>query len=187
MFILGRKLNMSQVWKDGKVTPVTLVEVSKNKVALLRTKEKDGYEAVQITDGKKRREFRLSDQRPVTSDKENLKVGDVIDISVFKEGDMVKVIGVSKGRGFQGVVKRHGFAGGPKTHGQKNRWRAPGSIGPTAPQKVFPGRKMAGRMGGERVTVKNLKIAGVDADKNILMIKGAVPGARGGLLQISKI
>jgi len=170
---------MSQIWKEGKVIPVTLIEVSKNKVTIVRTKEKDGYEAVQLAFGKRKREFKVQSSK--------FKVDDTIDVSAFKEGDVIRVTGISKGRGFQGVVKRHGFGGGPKTHGQKNRLRAPGSIGSTAPQKVFPGRKMAGRMGSDRVTIKNLKIAGVDAEKNILMIKGAVPGAIGGLIQITKV
>ena len=121
------------------------------------------------------------------SHESGVKAGDEVSVEVFKEGDLVKVSGVSKGRGFQGVVKRHGFAGGPKTHGQKNRWRAPGSIGSTAPQRVYPGRRMAGRMGGVRVSLKNLEIAAVDGAKNILMIKGAIPGARGGLVEIRKI
>ncbi|HUX36135.1 MAG TPA: 50S ribosomal protein L3 [Candidatus Paceibacterota bacterium] len=185
MFILGKKLNMSQIWREGKVIPVTLIEVSKNKVTLVRTKEKDGYEAVQLANGKKKREFKFAISP--SAKKEDYAVGAEFDASAFKEGDVIRVTGVSKGRGFQGVVKRHGFGGGPKTHGQKNRLRAPGSIGSTAPQRVFPGRKMAGRMGNDKVTIKNLKIAGVDAEKSILMIKGAVPGARGGLLQISKI
>ncbi|MBI4085536.1 MAG: 50S ribosomal protein L3 [Candidatus Liptonbacteria bacterium] len=185
MFILGKKLNMSQIWKEGRVIPVTLVEVSKNKVSLIRTKEKDGYEAVQLKFGKKSREFKFA--KSPSAKKEDYQAGNDIDVSAFKEGDVVRVSGVSKGRGFQGVVKRHGFGGGPKTHGQKNRFRAPGSIGSTAPQKVFPGRKMAGRMGNDRVTVKNLKVAGIDAKKNILMIKGAVPGVRGGLLEIQKV
>ena len=187
MFILGKKLNMSQIWKEGRVIPVTLIAVSKNKATIIRTKERDGYEAVQMTAGKKSREFRFRDMGHETSDKENYKVGAEFDVSVFKEGDKVRISGVSKGRGFQGVVKRHGFHGGPKTHGQKNRLRAPGSIGSTAPQKVFPGRKMAGRMGSDRVTIKNLKVVAIDTEKNILMVKGAVPGARGGLIEITKI
>src|SRR3989344_5642439 len=108
------------------------------------------------------------------------------DLSSLNVGDLVKVSGVTRGHGFQGVVKRHGFHGGPKTHGQKNRHRAPGSIGNTTPQRVIPGRKMAGHMGDERMTVINLEVAGVDKEKNILMIKGAVPGARGGVLEISR-
>ena len=188
---------MIQIWKEGRVIPVTLIAVSKNKATIIRTKERDGYEAVQMTAGKKSREFRFKDIGPAfaeasagkqeRSNKEIYKVGAEFDVSVFKEGDKVRISGVSKGRGFQGVVKRHGFHGGPKTHGQKNRLRAPGSIGSTAPQKVFPGRKMAGRMGSDRVTIKNLKVAGIDTDKNILMVKGAVPGARGGLIEITKI
>ena len=120
---------------------------------------------------------------PVTS----VLYADEKEIGELKIGDKVNVSGRSKGKGFQGVVKRHGFAGGPKTHGQKNRLRAPGSIGATAPQRTIKGRKMAGRMGNERITVKNLLIAGVDKEKNMLMVRGAVPGARGGLLEIRKI
>ncbi len=182
-FILGRKVNMSQIWKGDAVIPVTLIEALPNTVTQVRKKEKDGYEAVQVALGKKKKEFRNKGKAIW----DEMKSGYMIDISVFKEGDLVKVSGLSKGRGFQGVVKRHGFAGGPKTHGQKNRLRAPGSIGSTAPQRVFPGRRMAGRMGNDRVTIKNLEVAGVDTEKNILMIKGAVPGARGGLLEIRKI
>lgn len=110
----------------------------------------------------------------------------VADISVFQEGDLVKVIGTSRGLGFQGVVKRWGFHGGPKSHGQKNRLRAPGSIGPTAPQRVLKGRKMAGRMGGEKKTIKNLEIVGLDKENFILMIKGAVPGYRNSEVKIKK-
>lgn len=129
---------MSQVWKDDKVTAITLIGVIDKK------------------------------------DELGLKVGDLVTVS-----------GTSKGRGFQGVVKRHGFAGGPKTHGQKNRWRAPGSIGATAPQRVIKGTRMAGRMGGGRVTLKNLTIVDVDVDKNVISVKGAVPGARGTVVEIA--
>src|SRR3989344_5532642 len=108
----------------------------------------------------------------------------VADISVFNEGELVKITGVTRGIGFQGVVKRHGFHGGPRSHGQKHRLRAPGSIGSTAPQRVVPGRRMAGQMGGTRVTTKNLTIAGVDKEKNQLLIKGSVPGNRHGLLEV---
>jgi len=101
-------------------------------------------------------------------------------------GEIVKVSGISKGKGFQGVVKRHGFAGGPKTHGQKNRHRAPGSIGSTAPQRVFPGRKMAGRMGGDRVTLKNLKVVEVDKEKKLVSLRGALPGAKNSKVEIYK-
>jgi large subunit ribosomal protein L3 len=180
MFILGKKLKMSQIWKENAVIPVTALEVPPNRVALVRTKERDGYAAVQLALGRVKREFRLRGE-------EAPKVGDEIRVGVFAPGDKVKVSGVSKGRGFQGVVKRHGFHGGPKTHGQKNRFRAPGSIGSTAFQRVVPGRKMAGRMGNERVTLKNLEVAQVDAEKNLLFVKGAVPGARGSVVEIQKI
>lgn len=170
---------MSQIWKDKTVIPVTVLRAEPNKVTLLRTKEKDGYEAVQVALGKKKREFRVQNA--------GLKIGDVVDVSVFKEGDVVRVSGTSKGRGFQGVVKRHGFSGGPKTHGQKNRLRAPGSIGSTTFQRVVPGRRMAGRMGGRRVTIEGLKVVAVDKEKNEIFLKGAVPGAKGGLVEIQKI
>ncbi len=180
-FLLGKKVKMSQIWVDKKVIPVTIIKAEPNTVSLLRTKEKDGYEAVQLNLGKVKKEFK---NHPSFNE---LKVGDKIDLSIFKVGDVVRISGTAKGRGFQGVVKRHGFAGGPKTRGQKNRWRAPGSIGSTAPQRVTPGRKMAGHMGSDRITVKNLKIAAILPEKNTLMIKGAVPGYRGTLLEIVKV
>jgi len=166
------------------VIPVTVVKAEPNKVSFVRTKDKDGYEAVQVAFGKNKREFR--DKRQATWKIEDFKTGDEVTVEAFKEGDTVRVSGVSKGRGFQGVVKRHGFSGGPKTHGQKNRFRAGGSIGSTAPQRVTPGRRMAGHMGVERVTIKNLEVVGVDKEKSLLLIKGAVPGTRGGLLEVSK-
>lgn len=177
-YILGKKLNMSQIWKDKKVIPVTVIEAAPVTVSIVRTKERDGYEAVQVRQGRHRRETRVAGKK---------EIGDTMDVSSFKEGDSVRVVGISKGKGFQGVVKRHGFAGGPQTHGQKNRQRAPGSIGSTAPQRVVPGRRMAGRMGGDRVTMKNLTVVKVDQEKNLLMIRGAIPGARGGLVEITKI
>jgi large subunit ribosomal protein L3 len=175
-FLLGKKWGMSQIWKGEKVVPVTLIQALPNTVSLLRTKERDGYDAIQLLCEKKRREFKVPQH--------SKKLGDIVDVSVFSVGDKVKISGLTKGRGFQGVVKRHGFAGGPKTHGQKNRHRAPGSLGATAPQRVHPGRRMAGRMGGKRVTIKNLEVVNVDKEKNILMVKGAVPGHRGTLLEI---
>jgi len=183
-FILGKKSIMSQIWKNEKIVPITVVEAAPNKVTFIRTKERDGYEAVQVSLGKTKREFRNGKNATFTS--ESFKEGAEVTVEAFKEGDIVRVAGITKGKGFQGVVKRHGFHGGPKTHGQKNRLRAPGSIGNTTPQRVIPGRKMAGHMGDERITVINLEIAGVDKEKNILMIKGAVPGARGGVLEISR-
>lgn len=198
-FILGKKLKMAQIWKDGKIVPATLIQAGPVFVIQSRTKDKDGYEAAQIGfDASKKNvnkpmkghlkdlgNFRYLKEFKVQNAAE-FEVGDILTVEQFKEGDKVKVSGLNKGRGFQGVVKRHGFSGGPKTHGQKDRLRAPGSIGATAPQRVMPGRKMAGRMGQERTTVKNLEIAGVDKENNILMVKGAVPGARGTLLEIKK-
>ncbi len=175
---------MTQLWKDGTVVPVTAVSVPPNKVTLIRDKERDGYEAVQVSLGRTRREFRNVPAHPVAIGE--FKPGADVTAVVFKEGDKVQVGGLSKGRGFQGVVKRHGFGGGPKTHGQKNRWRAPGSIGSTAFQRVVKGRRMAGHMGMERVTVKNLAIAGVDPEKNLLYLRGAVPGMKGTILEIRK-
>ncbi len=166
---------MSQIWEGNVVHPVTVLRVPENKVVLVRTKDRDGYEAVQIAALKTKREFRGAS---------GAKPGDTVDIALFKSGDRVRVSGIAKGRGFQGVVKRHGFGGGPKTHGQKNRLRAPGSIGSTAPQRVHPGRKMAGRMGGNRVTVKNLIIVKVDPETRELFVRGAVPGPRGSLLEV---
>jgi large subunit ribosomal protein L3 len=183
-FILGKKLKMTQIWKEGKVVPVTVVHAEPNKVSLVRTKEKDGYEAVQVLHGKKKKEFRNREANPVEVSK--FKADDQVTVETFKEGETVRVTGVTKGRGFQGVVKRHGFGGGPKTHGQKNRHRAPGSIGSTAFQRVVPGRRMAGRMGSDRVTIKNLVVAQIDAEHNLIFLRGAVPGARGGMLEIRK-
>ena len=176
---------MSQIWKDEKIIPVTVVEAKPNLVTCMRTTALDGYDAVQVKLGKTKKEFRNGKGGAMFAS-ESFKEGAEVTVEAFNEGDIVRVAGVSKGKGFQGVVRRHGFAGGPKTHGQKNRLRAPGSIGNTTPQRVIPGRKMAGHMGDERITVINLEIAGVDKEKNILMIKGAVPGARGGVLEISR-
>jgi large subunit ribosomal protein L3 len=200
-FILGRKLKMTQVWDNDRVLPVTLVQAGPTTIIQIKNKEKDGYNAVQIGfDATKKKitkamkghlknlgnfrylkEFKLDD-----SVKTDIKVGDLLEVDLFQKGDKVKISGLSKGKGFQGVVKRHGFGGGPTTHGQKNRLRAPGSIGSTAPQRVLKGRKMAGRMGGEKVTIKNLEVVSVDKDKNILAIKGAVPGLKGMILKIFK-
>lgn len=179
MFILGKKVKMSQVWQNDKVVPVTIIKAEPNKVSNVRTKEKHGYDAVQIESGKRKREFRLP-----TS---NLQLPTSYDVSSFAEGDMVKITGFSKGRGFQGVVKRYNFSGGPKTHGQKNRHRAPGSIGSTAFQRVVPGRRMAGHMGTEKVSLKNVKVIQIDKENNLLMVKGPVPGMNRSFVMISKI
>lgn len=185
MIALAKKLNMSQIWKDNTVIPVTVLEVSPNTVSAVRSKDRDGYSAVQLAMGRTKREFR--EDKPLKRDFSAMKVGDTVTVATFAEGDLVRVSGITKGRGFQGVVKRHGFHGGPQTHGQKNRLRAPGSIGSTAPQRVLPGRRMGGHMGVDRVTIKNLKVVGVDTEKNLLFVRGAVPGNRGGILEIYTI
>lgn len=167
---------MSQIFDEkGNVVPVTLIEAGPCSVTQIKSKDKDKYEAVQIEYKKKRREFFGGEY----------KIGDKIDVSVFQEGDKVKVAGISKGKGFQGTVKRWGFKGRlSTTHGTKHELRTPGSTGSSEPDRIRKGKKFPGRMGAERVTVKNLKIAKVDKEKNMLMIKGAVPGRRGTLLEI---
>jgi large subunit ribosomal protein L3 len=176
---------MDQVWKGDVVVPVTVVAVEPNTVGIIRTKERDGYDAVQLKNGKKTVEFRSKGQVKVEIGE--VKSGDQVSVSVFEEGDIVKISGLNKGRGFQGVVKRHNFGGGPKTHGQKNRHRAPGSIGSTAFQRVVPGRRMAGHMGQERVTMKNVEVVAIDAEKNLMLLKGAVPGMKGTMIEIARI
>ena len=182
MFMLGKKMKMTQVWKDDKLVPVTLISAAPNKVAIVRTADKDGYQAYQLQLGRTKREFRTEKYKDVVS----LNAGDTLDVSAFKEGDKVHIRGTMKGRGFQGTVHRYNFGGGPKTHGQKNRHRAPGSIGSTAPQRVWPGRRMAGHMGTTIVTVKNLQVVEVREEENLLLIRGAVPGANGSYLEIFK-
>lgn len=207
-FILAKKIGMSQIFDEkGSVVPVTLVEAGPCFVAQVKSKEaKDGYSAVQIAFGAIKRvnkpkqghlskvqssKLKIQDfgkyLKEFRVESTDLKVGDELGASIFVQGDAVKVSGLTIGRGFQGVVKRHGFKGGPKSHGQKHSLRRPGSIGATFPERVPKGRRMAGRYGGERVTMRNLKIAKVDAENNIIAIKGAVPGKKGTLLEISTI
>ena len=178
---------MGQIWKGDKIVPVTFIKAEPNAVKLVREKEKNKYSAVQVSApfrGEKKvlKEFRIKEE-----EEGNFKKGDMVTVAVFKEGDKVRVSGISKGKGFQGVVKRYGFSGGPKTHGQKDRLRAPGSIGDTAPQRVRKGKRMAGHMGVERKTIKNLTVESVDVEKNIIAIKGAVPGCSGAIVEIRKI
>lgn len=196
-FILGRKLNMTQIFDgNGHVTPVTLVQVDPCMIVQIRNKEKDGYEAVQIGSGSKKRinkpeKGHLKDLdnfkvlQEFRTDVLPYKVGDKIDLSGFSEGEKVKVVGISKGKGFAGVVKRHGFHGGPASHGQKHSLREPGSIGAGGVQRVIKGKRMAGRMGSDRINVKGIKIVKIDVDNNILAISGALPGKRGTLLEIT--
>ena len=196
-FIIGKKLGMSQIFdKEGNVTPVTLIGASSATAVQIKTKEKDGYDAVQFGVGSRKEKNVKKPQKGHMKDLGFFEIlreakgfggaekGAKIDLGQFQEGDVVQVSGVSKAKGFQGVVKRHGFHGAPATHGTKHAHREPGSIGPTWPQRVLKGRKMAGRMGGDRITLKNAKIAKVDAENNILAIKGAVPGRRGTLIEI---
>jgi large subunit ribosomal protein L3 len=194
---------MTQVFGErGEVIPVTVVEVGPCVVTYLRTKERDGYEAVQIGFGdvkpkalnKPRQGHLRAAGRLVrhlrefgADNVEDHKVGDVLGPDVFTAGQLVDVTGTSKGRGFQGVVKRHGFRGGPKTHGQSDRTRAPGSIGAgTTPGHIFKGTRMAGRMGNRRVTVQNLQVVEVIPDRNLLLVRGSVPGAKSGLLMVRR-
>ena len=204
-FILGRKLQMSQIFdQDGRVVPVTLVQAGPCFVTQKKTSDKDGYSAVQIGFGEMKAK-RMSKAetghlakiksanakiktvkylREYRTENSELEVGAEIKADIFQEGDIVKVAGTSKGKGFAGVVKRHHFGGGPATHGQKHSLRAPGSIGATFPERVPKGRRMGGRMGGERSTARGLKIVKVDAANNVIAILGAVPGNRGALLEI---
>lgn len=191
--IIGKKIEMSQIFENDKVIPVTLIEVAPCVITQVKTQEKDGYSAVQVGLEKKTRKIKKSEkgkeykylrELPLTDQDKELKIGDSIDASVFQEGDTVKVSSVSKGKGFQGAVKRWGFHGRNATHGVKHEHRTIGSAGATDPARVFPGKKMPGRMGGERVSVKNLKIAKVDKENNLIAIKGAVPGRRGALVEI---
>src|SRR3989338_2602459 len=177
-FILGKKVEMTQLFDEqGTVIPVTVIEAGPEQVTQVKTRDIDGYQAVQVEFKKKRREFKAD---------KSFEKGASISVSVFQPGDVVKVSGITKGRGFQGVMKRHGFHGAPATHGTKHAHREPGSIGGAgrAGGRVAKGMRMAGRMGSDRVTVRNLKIAKVDLENNMLAIKGAIPGRRGTLLEI---
>jgi len=194
-FILGQKIGMSQMFdKNGKLTPVTLILAGPCYVLQKKNKEKEGYEALQVgfrkiekkdKIGKSMKGKEYKDIKEYLGADENLKVGDEINVSAFEEGNIVKVSGMSKGKGFQGGVKRHGFHGKlSATHGNKHEHRTLGSTGSRFPQHVIKGRKMPGRMGYDRVSVKGLKVMKVDKDSNLLVLKGAVPGRTGALLEI---
>jgi len=193
-FILGKKIKMSQIFdRKGNVIPVTIVEAGPCYVTQLKTKEKDGYEAIQIgfeklkekkiTKSKIKKPFRYL--REFKDEIKNYQLGQEINVSIFKEGDLVSVSGISKGKGFQGGVKRWGFSGRPASHGTKHEERTLGSVGASTPSRVIKGKKMPGRTGGKRVTIKNLEIVKVEPEKNLLYIKGALPGSRGTLLEIT--
>ncbi len=202
--LIGKKIGMTQIFTEkGNVVPVTVIEAGPCFVTQVRTMDKDGYSAVQLgfEEVKPRRLTKgelghlrkqkiaplrtLREFRAYRNDKIEWQVGQKLTADVFAAGDVVDVTGISKGRGFQGGVRRHGFRGGPKTHGQSDRQRAPGSIGAgTTPGRVEKGTRMAGHMGAERVTVSNLRVVQVDAERNLLLVRGAVPGAKNGLLSI---
>lgn len=203
--LLAKKLGMTTIYsEDGQIIPVTVFEAGPCKVYSVKTKDKDGYFSLQLGFGEKKDKkvnkpqtavykklgliapMVLKEFRNFTS--EEFKIGDDIKADLFQVGDKVKVSGKSKGKGFQGVIKRHGFGGvGGTTHGQSDRERAPGSIGASSyPSRVFKGQKMAGRKGYENVTVRNLKVVKVIADKNILMVQGAVPGSINSIVAINK-
>lgn len=198
-YILGKKIGMSQVFGNaGEVVPVTVIEAGPCVVTQVKKSDKDGYEAVQVGFGMKKHNTRplqghfkdkgsfrwVREFRVVTRDNAGPSVGDTITVSVFQEGDRVKVGGIAKGKGFQGVVKRHGFSGASRTHGTKHAHRQPGSIGATVPARVIKGMRMAGRMGGGHVTVRHVKVVKVDPENNLLALNGAVPGNRGTLVEI---
>jgi large subunit ribosomal protein L3 len=203
--IIGRKIGMTQLFQEsGETVAVTAIQAGPSVVTQIKSRDRDGYDAIQLgfienkvkqsqlnspEKGHLRglenvrylREFR-------TDDISSVKRGDKVDVGFLKHGDLVNVIGLSKGKGFAGVVKRHHFAGGPKTHGQTDRHRAPGSIGATTfPGRVLKGKRMAGHMGNRRVTARNLEVIQADPERNLLLVKGAVPGADGGLLVIEKV
>lgn len=198
--IIGKKLGMSQIFRDnGEVAAVTAIEAGPCTITQVKTVAKDGYNAIQLGFGKakqskspKRGQLKGVKQFKylrefISGEREAAEVGQKIDVSLFNVGDLVNVTGVSEGKGFAGVVKRHHFAGGPKTHGQSDRHRAAGSIGATtSPGRVFKGMRMAGHMGDQQVTVRNLEVFEADPARNLLLVKGAVPGSRNGLLLIKK-
>lgn len=202
--LFGKKVGMTRIFDEaGNMIPVTVVKADPHTVLDMRTKEKHGYDAIRVSFGDIRNklvnkptegQFKKAGQdakryirelRLEEGDEYN--IGDQINVEVFAPGDKIKVTGISKGLGFQGTVRRHGFGGGLKSHGQSDRLRAPGSIGQSSyPSRVFKGMRMAGHMGNEKVTVKNLRITAVEPEHNILLIRGAVPGKPGGLLRIEK-
>lgn len=203
--LIGKKLGMTSIYSpEGAVIPVTAIEAGPCKVVTIREKGKDGYEALVIGFGEKKEKhlskpvkglFEKAKVTPAAVLKEfknfdtaAYKVGDDLTVTLFAEGDKVKVTAKSKGKGFQGVVKRHGFGGvGSQTHGQHNRERAPGSIGGSSwPSRVFKGTRMAGRHGYSQVTVSNLKVVKVIPEKNVILVKGAVPGAINSIIEINK-
>lgn len=200
--LLGRKLGMTTIFSArGAAIPVTVIHAGPNVVTQIRTQERDGYEAVQLGFGETEQR-KLS--KPVQGQMQNSmwmrylremsadnvsehQPGDIVDVDLFTADDLLDVTGWSKGKGFQGVMRRHGFAGGTRTHGQSDRERAPGSLGAgTSPGRVWKGKRMAGRMGNQRTTVQRLTLVRVDPERHLLLVRGAVPGAKNGLLYIRR-
>ncbi len=200
--ILGRKVGMTQIFgEDGRIIPVTVIEAGPCWVVQVRSKEKDGYEAVQLGFQEVKKEkvlskpilgiFKKAGLPPCRILKEvemtGFNVGDKVTVEIFSKGDVVSVSGISKGKGYQGVMKRHNFKGGPDTHGSMFN-RAPGSIGASSfPSRVWKGKGMAGHMGNEKVTVKNITVVDVIPEQNLILVKGAVPGGENGILEIWKV
>ncbi len=201
--IIGRKIGMTSVYSaEGKSLPCTVIEAGPCVVTQVKTQDRDGYEAVQLGFGDRKEKntpnamkghFKKAKTDPKSKlvefkGFEELNLGDTVNVDIFEEGEFVSVAGTSKGKGFQGVVKRHGFAGvGQATHGQHNRLRAPGSIGAASyPARVFKGMRMGGQMGNERVTMENLQVLKVLADKNLILVKGSIPGSKGSTVIIEK-
>ena len=203
--IIGKKIGMTQLFQEsGEAMAVTAIQAGPSVVTQIKSRDRDGYDAIQvgfIENKVKQSQLSSSEKGHLrglenvrylrefrTDDISSVKSGDKVDVGFLKQGDLINVTGFSKGRGFAGVVKRHHFAGGPKTHGQTDRHRAPGSIGATTfPGRVLKGKHMAGHMGNRRVTARNLKVIQTDPESNLLLVKGAVPGANGGLLIIEKV
>lgn len=198
--ILGRKIGMTQVFaENGDLIPVTVVEAAENVVLQKKTMESDGYEAIQVGFEDKREKLTNKPEKGHAGkantapkrfvrefrgvDLAGYEIGQEVKVDIFAAGDVVDVTGISKGKGFQGSIKRHGQSRGPMAHGSRYH-RRPGSMGPVAPNRVFKGKALPGRMGGEQVTVQNLEIVKVDAERNLLLIKGNVPGAKKALLKI---
>ena len=203
--LLGKKLGMSSIFtKEGDQIPVTVIEAGPCKIVSVRTKENDGYDALQLGFGNKREknvnkpvlgQFKKNNLTPAASLKEfkfqnvaEFKVGDEIKADIFSEGEIIKVRGTSKGKGFQGVIKRHGFSGvGGTSHGQSDRERAPGSIGASSyPSRVFKGQRMAGRTGNNNVIVRNIKVVKILPDQNVILVRGAVPGSINSIVELIK-
>lgn len=201
--IIGRKVGMTSIYSaEGKAMPCTVIEAGPCVVTQVKTQDRDGYEAVQLGFGDRKEKntpnalkghFKKAKTDPKSKlvefkGFEGLNLGDTVNVDIFEEGEFVAVAGTSKGKGFQGVVKRHNFGGvGQSTHGQHNRMRAPGSIGAASyPARVFKGMRMAGQMGNERVKIENLQVLKVLADKNLLVVKGSIPGPKGSTVTIEK-